>query len=147
MIHFINNLQNNNLVEATAIIESRIKELLEQKIQQLKLDITDEMFNIDFDDELEDDEAEELDEGNITKMGRTKLIRVRIRGGKIQRRKKLSAVQGYTTRGGKLVRMSSIERRHRQMAAKRSKFKRKAKLKQALRKRRMSLRKRQAMGI
>lgn len=143
MIHFITNLQNNNLVEATTIIEGRIRELLEQKIQQLKSEMTEEMFNIDF----EDDDSEELDEGNITRMGRTKLIRVRIRGGKIQRRKKLSAVKGYTTRGGQLVRMSPTERRHRQMAARRSKFKRRAKLKQALRKRRMSLRKRSAMGL
>lgn len=140
MKKFISNLQSNNLTEATVIIESRLKELLEQKLQQLKSRVASEMYE-DYDTELE------LVEGNITKMGRTKLVRVRIRGGKIQRRKKLSAVPGYTTRGGKLVRMSPTERRHRKMAARRSKFKRRAKLRQALRKRKMSLRKRQAMGL
>lgn len=140
MKKFISNLQSNNLTEATVIIESRLKELLEQKLQQLKSRVAAEMYE-DYDTELE------LVEGNITKMGRTKLVRVRIRGGKIQRRKKLSAVPGYTTRGGKLVRMSPTERRHRKMAARRSKFKRRAKLRQALRKRKMSLRKRQAMGL
>lgn len=140
MKKFISNLQSNNLTEATVIIENRLKELLEQKLQQLKSRVAAEMYE-DYDTELE------LVEGNITRMGRTKLVRVRIRGGKIQRRKKLSAVQGYTTRGGKLVRMSPTERRHRKMAARRSKFKRRAKLRQALRKRKMSLRKRQAMGL
>ena len=89
----------------------------------------------------------ELVEGNVTRMGRQKLIRVRIRGGKIQRRKKLSAVGGYTTRGGKLVRMSPAERRNRKLVARRSKFKRRAKMRQAIRKRKMSLRKRKAMGL
>lgn len=140
MKKFISNLQSNNLTEATVIIENRLKELLKQKLQQLKSRVAAEMYE-DYDTELE------LVEGNITRMGRTKLVRVRIRGGKIQRRKKLSAVQGYTTRGGKLVRMSPTERRHRKMAARRSKFKRRAKLRQALRKRKMSLRKRQAMGL
>jgi len=92
---------------------------------------------------------EPLDEAirNVTKMGRTKIIRVRVRKGKVQRRKKLSAVKGYTLRGGRLVRMSAIERRHRKMGARRAKFKRRAKLSQSLRKRRMSLRKRHSLGL
>ena len=88
-----------------------------------------------------------LDEANITRMGRTKLVRVRIRGGKVQRRKKVSAVKGYTLRGGKMVRMSAQERMHRKRAARKSKFKRRAKLRQALRKRKMSLRRRNSMGL
>lgn len=140
MNKFITNILEGNGSEARTVLSNRLAELVEQKIQQVKQRLVAEMF--------EDYEASlELDESNITRMGRTKLVRVRIRGGKIQRRKKLSAVPGYTTRGGKLVRMSPTERRHRKMAAKRSKFKRRAKLKQALRKRRMSLRKRQAMGL
>lgn len=140
MNKFITNILEGNGSEARTVLSNRLAELVEQKIQQVKQRLVSEMF--------EDYEASlELDESNITRMGRTKLVRVRIRGGKIQRRKKLSAVPGYTTRGGKLVRMSPTERRHRKMAAKRSKFKRRAKLKQALRKRRMSLRKRQAMGL
>ena len=88
-----------------------------------------------------------LDEANITRMGHTKLVRVRIRGGKVQRRKKVSAVKGYTIRGGKMVRMSAQEGMHRKRAARKSKFKRRAKLRQALRKRKMSLRRRAAMGL
>lgn len=140
MIRFITNILEGNGSEVRAVLSNRLDELVEQKIQQVKMRLAAEMF-----ESIE--EVLELDEGNVTRMGRTKLVRVRIRNGKIQRRKKLSAVPGYTTRGGKLVRMSPTERRHRKMAAKRSKFKRRAKLKQALRKRRMSLRKRSAMGL
>lgn len=141
MNRFITNILDNNGSEARAVLSDRLAEIVEQKLQQVKQRVTSEMF-----DSLEAS-LELIEASNITKMGRTKLVRVRIRGGKIQRRKKLSAVPGYTTRGGKLVRMSPMERRHRKMAAKRSKFKRRAKLRQALRKRKMSLRKRSAMGL
>lgn len=136
MNRFIEYVINENGSDARTVLEDRIHEILDEKLNQIREKIYNEM-----------NERFGITESNITKMGRTKLVRVRIRGGKIQRRKKLSAVKGYTTRGGKLIRMSPGERRHRQMAAKRSKFKRRAKLKQALRKRRMSLRKRSAMGI
>ena len=48
-------------------------------------------------------------EANVQKMGRKKLIRARVRGGKVQRRKVVSAVKGYTIRRGRLVRMSPSE--------------------------------------
>jgi len=134
MNSFISNIIEGNGSKARAILFERLDEIADKKLQEVKQELASEMFG-------------DLEESNVTRMGRTKLVRVRIRGGKIQRRKKLSAVKGYTTRGGQLVRMSPTERRHRQMAAKRSKFKRRAKLKQALRKRRMSLRKRSAMGL
>ena len=129
---------SNNLIEAKKLLDERLDELADDALTEVKEDMASEIFDIDLD---------ELEEGNIMKMGRTKLIRVRIRGGKVQRRKKLSAVKGYTTRGGKLVRMSPVERRNRKVAARRSKFKRRAKLRQALRKRKMSLRRRSAMGL
>jgi hypothetical protein len=88
-----------------------------------------------------------LNEGVVQKVGRKKIVRVRVRKGKIQRNKTFSNMPGYTIRGGKLVRMSYHERRDRQLGVKRSKFKRAAKLKQSLRKRRTSLRKRGALGI
>ena len=138
MRSLIDALLSNNLIEAKRILDERLDELADDALTDVKDDMALEMFDIDLD---------ELEEGNIMKMGRTKLIRVRIRGGKIQRRKKLSAVKGYTTRGGKLVRMSPVERRNRKMASRRSKFKRRAKLRQSLRKRKISLRRRSAMGL
>jgi hypothetical protein len=145
MSGFVSKLLSNNVLEARNILDEKLKGIIENKINQIKLRLAAEMFEecgaeVDF-------EIEEISEGNIMKMGRTKMVRIRIRGGKIQRRKKLSAVPGYTIRGGKLIRMSPMERRHRKMAARRAKFKRRAKMKQALRKRRISLRKRGTYGL
>jgi len=132
MKDFIDYLYFGDHIEAKERLVERIEEIISEKLKT----ITNEVF-ADIG----------LDEGNIQKMGRTSLVRVRFRGGKIQRRVKKSAVSGFTIRGGKLIRMSPQERRHRQMAARRSKFKRKSKMRQALRKRQMTLRKRKAMGL
>jgi len=151
MKHFVANILEGKLVESKENINNRINELLEQKLQQFKMQLATEMFGdiwqeIEEDDELyEDDES--ISEANIQKMGRTKLVRVRVRNGKVQRRKKLSNVKGFTYRGGKLVRMSPMERRNRKMAARRVKIKLRSKRSQILRKRKMSLRRRKAMGL
>lgn len=86
-------------------------------------------------------EDEQLDEARI------KLIKARIRGGKIQRRKRISNVPGMTIRGGKLTRMSPAERRRRKMGQRRGKIKRKAKMNRAIMKRQRSIRKRKALGL
>lgn len=138
MSKFVSKLLTNNLVEARNELEDKLKTLVAEKINQLKLRMTAEAFE-SFD--------LELTEGNVLRMGRTKMVKVRIRKGKIQRRSKLSNVKGYTIRHGMLTRMSPQERRHRKLAARRSKFKRRAKLRQSLRKRNLSLRKRTAMGL
>ena len=130
MRDFIDCLFYGDILEAKEALVDRIEELIAEKLEQVEVEIVDE-----------------LDEGNIQKMGRTKLIRVRFRKGKIQRRVKKSAVPGFTIRGGKLTRMMPQERRNRKMAARRSKFKRRSKLRQSLRKRQISLRKRKAMGL
>jgi len=87
------------------------------------------------------EEEEQLDEARI------KIVKARIRGGKIQRRKKISNVPGMTLRGGKLQRMSPAERRRRKMGAKRGKIKRRSKMNRTLMKRKRSLRKRKALGL
>jgi hypothetical protein len=127
-----------NLDKARELIESRLVEIANQKIVELKKKIAAEQY---------EKMGVELDEANIQKMGRTKLIRVRIRAGKVQRRRKVSSVPGYTFRGGKMVRMSASERRKRKLGARKAKFKRRSKMSQILRKRKMSLRKRKAMGV
>ena len=73
---------------------------------------------------------------------RVKVVRARVRGGKVQSRKKVSNVKGYTIRGGRLVKMKPAERMRRKRAARKAKVKRKAKLARALIKRKRSLRKR-----
>ena len=133
MKDFVSKLLAGSLVEARELLENKLDELIEERLTEEKAKIALEMFD--------------LEEGNIQKMGRMKLVRVRIRKGKIQRRRKVSGVKGFTLRGGKMIRMTPMERRNRKMAARRSKFKRRAKLGQALRKRKMSLRRRSSMGL
>jgi hypothetical protein len=133
MKDFVSKLLAGSLVEARELLENKLDELIEERLTEEKAKLALEMFD--------------LDEGNIQKMGRMKLVRVRIRKGKVQRRRKVSGVKGFTYRGGKMIRMSPMERRNRRMAARKSKFKRRAKLGQALRKRKMSLRRRSSMGL
>lgn len=71
---------------------------------------------------------------------RIKRVKVRIRGGKVQRNVRKSGVTGMTLRGGRLVRMSAAEKRHRKLGAKRGKMKRRASRARALMKRRRSMR-------
>ena len=133
MRDIVEKILSNKLIDAQSLLEDKIYEILEDKLTEIKARIALEMFD--------------LDEGNIQKMGRTKLVKIRIRGGKVQRRKKVSGIKGYTMRGGRMIRMSAQERRNRKVAARRSKFKRRAKLGQALRKRKMSLRRRGSLGL
>lgn len=93
------------------------------------------------------DEYEKLEEENLDEAQRIQIVRARIRGGKIQRRKKVSNVPGFTFRGGKLTRMSPSERRRRKMGQRRGKIKRKAKMNRAMMKRKRSLMKRRAIGL
>ena len=86
-------------------------------------------------------------EANVQRMGRKKLIKARVRGGKVQRRKVVSGVKGYTIRGGKLTRMSSAERLRRRIAQRKGKVKRRAKMARALIKRKRSLRRRASLGL
>ena len=109
-------------------IKEKLAQLVEEKLSLMKVVVA-------------------LDEANVQKMGRTKLVRARVRGGKIQRRKKVSAVKGYTIRGGKLTRMTSAERLKRKISQRKGKIKRKAKMARALIKRKRSLRKRKSLGL
>ena len=141
MQDFVSKLLQDKIVEAKEVLNQRIQDLVNEKLNLVKMRLAAEMYD-DFEIEEED-----LSEANIQKMGRTKLVRVRIRNGKVQRRIKKSSVAGFTIRGGRLVRMSPLERRRRKLAARRSKFKRRAKLKQSLRKRALALRRRKALGL
>jgi hypothetical protein len=78
---------------------------------------------------------------------RIRIIRIRVRNGKVQRRKKVSGVKGYAFRGGRLVRMTSAERMHRKQGARRAKVKRRSKMARTLMKRKRSLMKRHTLGL
>lgn len=133
MRELIDAIVHDKLVDIKRLVSERMTTLVREKCDIVKLRLVAEKFD-------------DLNEApNVTKLGRTKIIRVRVRGGKVQRRKKLSAVPGYTIRGGQLTRMSSTERLNRKMAERKNKYKRRTKIKQSLRRRRMSLKRRQAL--
>ena len=94
------------------------------------------------------DSLEQIDESaNVRVVGKKKIIKARIRAGKVQRRKVVSAVPGYKVVGGQVKRESPKERLDRKRGARKAKIKRRAKMARALIKRKRSLRKRAAMGL
>jgi len=78
---------------------------------------------------------------------RIKIVKIRFRGGKVQRRKKVSNVKGYKLKGMKLVRMSSQEKIHRKMGARKGKIKRRAKMARSIMNRKRTMRRRHSMGL
>jgi hypothetical protein len=86
-------------------------------------------------------EEEELHEGRI------RIIKARMRNGKIQRRKKVSNVPGMKLIGGQLKRMTASERRARKLGAKKAARTGRGKRSQALRRRKMTLAKKSRLGI
>ena len=82
--------------------------------------------------------------------GRIKIVKARVRGGKVQRRKKVkdpSLAGKYKMVGGKITKESPAEKMRRKRGAKKGVIKRKAKAARALIARKKSLRKRAAIGL
>jgi hypothetical protein len=104
-----------------------------------KVDIKPKTTNEESIDEEED--ATNLEEARIN------IVKARIRGGKVQRRTRVSNVPGMTLRGGKLTRMSVSERRRRKLGARKAHIKTRSKRAQITRKRQISLMKRKRLGI
>ena len=144
MKDFVSKLLSNHILEARNTLENRLEELIELKLEEAKLNLVEKIYgNVEHELFVEST----IEQSNVIKTGRTRIVKVRVRKGKIQRRKKFSTVKGYTIRGGQMVRMMPSERRHRKIAALRSRFKRKAKSKIAQRRRIISLTKRGSMGL
>lgn len=82
--------------------------------------------------------------------GRIKIVRARVRGGKVQRRKKVkdpSLAGKFKLVGGQLKKETAAEKMKRKRGAKKGAIKRKAKAARALMARKRSLRKRAAIGL
>jgi hypothetical protein len=99
--------------------------------------------------QLYDDEEIEFD---LYEAARIKIVRARIRNGKIQRRKRVSNVKGYTMRKkgkgpARLTRMSPTERRKRRMGQRRGKLKRRQKAARIRIRMRRANMKRKALGL
>ena len=136
-----------NFNDASENLSESFTEILKQKLSEAKKIVAAKYDVAELVEALNDDELEQVDESNIVRMGRMKMIRARIRSGKVQRRVKRSAIPGMRVASGKLVRMTPTEKRKRKIGARRAKIKRRAKLARALIKRRRSLMKRKALGL
>lgn len=117
------------------------------RMKRLKMDVLEAKDKDEEMDKEEDDEDEKEDKEEGISEARINIVKARVRGGKIQRRKKVSNVAGMTIRGGKLTRMSPSERRRRKLGAKKAARKSRAKKSQMLRKRKLSLMKRARLGL
>jgi hypothetical protein len=116
-----------------------LQKILAGKLYEAKQEVLKEMQEL-LDNLYVEEEEQVLEEG------RFKIVRVRIRKGKVQRRKKVSTIKGYTIRKGRLTRMSTMEKRNRKIGARRGKIKRRAKKAKALMNRKRSIRKLKAVG-
>lgn len=90
--------------------------------------------------ELAVEQAESLSEAMTSVVSR-------VRGGEVQRNVKVANVVGYTIRDGKVMKMSSEERRRRHLAQRLAAKKRQTGLRMAVKRRAISNRKRERAGI
>lgn len=131
---------------------SEAKELIYKQLNNIAAEVLDELKPI----VVENTYVEVIDEAgspNRIKMGRVVKIRRRIRRNKkgrivVQRNVRKSAIKGYRLSGNSVKRVPAIQRINKARKLKRYwKTKGKAKLGRTLLKRKMSMRRRQSMGI
>jgi len=130
-------LEDNN-VEASKKINEMILEHARRKIVEVKkmISVQEHMLPEDYGYEVVS-----IDES------RFKIVRARVRKGKILRRHKEAEREGYTIRGGKVTKMKPAERRKRKLSQRKAAKKRKAKISRARVNMKKALRKRKALGI
>lgn len=145
----IHNILEGNLDEARNNILNRMDEIVQKRLHELKKYVAYEQYEV-FEEDL--NEAKK-NNPNIVRMGRVTKIRRRIRRNKkgkivIQRNRKRSSIKGYRVTGNTVKRISAMEKIRKRRLLKRSwKTTRRAKLRRTLLKRKMSMRRRKAMGL
>lgn len=132
-LDLVKSIIEKNNIQVRNILEERIDELLQIKLRQLKESYAAKMFMIE--------------ETDLEEAKRFRIVRARIRNGKVQRRKKVSNVKGFTFRKGRMIRMSSQERRHRRQGQRRGKIKRRAERSRIRIHMKRSLRKRNSLHL
>lgn len=137
-MHPMTLIAEGRYAEVAPIVALALTRITEQKLSVLRRVMGEVMFG---------KAPVGLTEANRMRQGRTVLIRRRIRKGKLQRNIRRSAVKGFTLRRGKITRIPVAKRIHMRIVQKRASRKRKAHLQQTLRKRKLSMRKRKALGI
>jgi hypothetical protein len=146
---FLNLIIANKLAEAKREIFTQLNSIVEKRLSEAKVYIAGDIY----------EEVEVLDEvapkrnPNIIKMGRIKRIRRRIRRNAkgrivVQKNRRRSGVKGYRISGNTVKRIPAVERIRKARLLKRSwKTTRRAKLRRTLLKRKLSMRRRSALGL
>jgi hypothetical protein len=155
MTKIVETIANKDFTSAKNLVNEKLQSIAERKMCEVKKMIAakkvveqeqDFVIKHQSNDRRERLKREITEETQIDE-ARFKVVKARIRGGKVQRRKKVSTQPGMTFRGGKLIRMSPAERRKRKLGARKGKMKRRGKMAMIKRKRQMSIRKRERLGL
>jgi hypothetical protein len=152
-MNFVELILQNKLDEAKELIFERLNDIASIRMEEAKPYIVDAMFEeIEVDEEVLEEAAKKRNP-NIQKMGRITKVRRRIRRNKkgrivVQRNVKKSGLKGYRISGNTVKRIPATVRLRKARLLKRSwKTTRKSKLRRTLMKRKMSMRRRQSMGL
>jgi hypothetical protein len=150
---FVELILQNRLDEAKELIFERLNDIASVRMEEAKPYVVDAMFEeIEVDEEVLEEAAKKRNP-NIQKMGRITKVRRRIRRNKkgrivVQRNVRKSGIKGYRISGNTVKRIPATVRLRKARLLKRSwKTTRKSKLRRTLMKRKMSMRRRQAMGL
>jgi len=133
----VRSILESNIVEAKKKIHESLLDHARRKIVDVKKMISAQEYM------LPEDYGYEL----VLDESRFKIVRARIRKGKILRRHKEASREGFTMRGGKVTKMKPQERRTRKLAQRKAAKKRKAKISRARVNMKKALRKRKALGL
>jgi len=152
-MNFVDLILQNKLDEAKELIFARLDEIASVRMEEAKPYIVDAMYEeVEVDEEVLEEAAKKRNP-NIVKMGRILKVRRRIRRNKkgriiVQRNVKKSGLKGYRMSGSTVKRIPATVRLRKARLLKRSwKTTRKSKLRRTLLKRKMSMRRRKAMGL
>ena len=152
-MNFVDLILQNKLDEAKELIFERLDEIASVRMEEAKPYIVDAMYEeIEVDEEVLEEAAKKRNP-NIVKMGRILKVRRRIRRNKkgriiVQRNVRKSGLKGYRMSGSTVRRIPATVRLRKARLLKRSwKTTRKSKLRRTLLKRKMSMRRRKAMGL
>lgn len=148
-MRFIEQVAANKLVEAKEEIFAHLSSIVTKRLSEAKKYVAADNY----------EEIEVLDEAvprrnpNIIKMGRIKKIRRRIRRNAkgrivVQKNRRRSGIKGYRISGNTVRRIPAVERLRKARLLKRSwKTTRRAKIRRTLLKRKLSMRRRAALGL
>lgn len=136
-MRIIDQILNKNMTGLYESLDSELSERIQLRIIDLKKNIQAEHYSIPLDEETD----------LVFEAGRFRIIRAKVRKGKVLRRHKEATRKGFTMRGGKVTKMSPRETLNRRRSQRKARIKRRAKKNIAKRKTKKALRLRRQIGL